>query len=306
MVHADFEYELSEDPSNPSIVGPLPMNEHIIVSGHVDDETNSISSETTLDLGEMEFSKVGDYKFILREIGSSDEVNYPVDENHVYYIYAYVRNEIVNNEPTGNLIATLVLQAKDHDEGEKTDIVFSSQAVRTRIEISKSLTGSAADTNKYFKFVIKFNDDYGERYTISGQDDHIEYDGIDIFPSEYLEVTPEGRAVYLKHGQTVTIGFGDDLNEIPIGAVYSIEEVSEEGYVTSVDGVEGNKTADKTTAVITEGVLPASNKTWFINHRDSEVLTGVTVAVIPAVAILAVTLGGFAFAKYTAQKKSKR
>jgi hypothetical protein len=77
------------------------------------------------------------------------------------------------------------------------------------------------------------------------------------------------------------------LFEIPINAEYTIQEMGADDYATTVDGVEGKMTGRKTTAVLLgDDLLPDSNKTTFVNDKNSAVLTGVVLAMIPAIVLI--------------------
>ena len=289
FTQASFDYDLTEDENNPAPVRNLPSSPLVLHVGNMPDETtHKVTGSMSISLAGVEFSELGDYKFILREITSFDADNYPVDSDHVYYIYVSVRNELAAGVPTGNLLATLSLQAKDHDAGAKTSILFTSEAVRTQLSLTKNVTGNLADTEEYFKFQVRINGRAGDIYTINGQDSSVTYSGEAITTVSTFEVGDDAVEVYLRHGQEITIGAGaDGLNEIPIGVTYTVVEADATDYSTTVDGSEGKSTATKTSAALLDGdVLPDSNQTNYVNHKESAVLTGVTLAIIPAVILI--------------------
>ena len=289
-----FRYSLVPDANNPAVVDVGANSSGTLYVTGEPDNTNKVTGSMAITFSFFEFSELGDYKFILTETDSADADNYPVDSEHEYYIYVSVRNELSAGVPTGNMVATLQLQARNHDEGDKTSILFSSEAVRTRLELSKNVTGNLANTEEYFKFLVTIGGREGDQFTINGQDDSVTYGGETISTSSVFTVGDEGVAIYLRHGQTITIGLGsDDLNEIPINAEYTIEELGAADYSTTVDGNSGKVSATKTTAVLLPNdELPTDNQTNFINHKESAVLTGITLAIIPAVALVVVMFVG--------------
>ena len=308
-VNTSFGYTLVPDANNPAVVdvGVL-SNGTLYVTGEPDN-ANKVTGSMAISFGTFEFSELGDYKFILTEVSSADADNYPVDSEHVYYIYVSVRNELSGGVPTGNLVATLQLQARNHDEGEKGPILFSSEAVRTRLELSKNVTGNLANTEEYFKFLVTINGREGDQYTINGQDGNVTYNDETVSTSSVFTVGDEGVVVYLRHGQTITIGLGDDgLNEIPINATYTIEELDATDYSTTVDGDDGKITATKTTAVLLPNdEVPTDNQTNYVNHKESAVLTGITLAIIPAaVLIIAMFVGAVVVRKLKKDSSNKR
>lgn len=305
-VHVSFGYELVEDEDNPAPVNNMSSGQKTLhISNTPNVETHKVTGSMSISMANVEFSELGDYKFILREISSTDPDNYPVDTEHEYYIYVSVRNELTAGVPTGNLVATLSLQARNHDQGEKTSLQFTSEAVRTQLSLEKNVTGNLADTEEYFKFQVRINGRAGDMYTISGQDDSVNYSGETVTTTPTFVVGDDAVDVYLRHGQTITIGAGaDGLSEIPIGVTYTVVEVDAEDYTTTVDGAEGKISATKTSAVLLENdVLPEANQTNFVNHKESAVLTGVTLAMIPA-AILIVAMFTGAVIVHRAKKNS--
>lgn len=304
-VDTSFNYSLVADENNPAVVDVSSSTPRTLYVSSQPDNTNKATGSMSINFASYVFSELGDYKFILSEISSADEDNYPVDTEHVYYIYVSVRNELVAGVPTGNLKATLLTQVRDHDEGAKTSALFTSEVVRTRLELSKNVTGNLANTEEYFKFLVTINGRTGDQYTVNGQDNSVTYGGTTLTTSSAYIVGDEGMEVYLRHGQTLTIGLGDDdLNEIPINAEYTIEEIGAADYSTTVDGEDGKSTPTKLAAVLlANGDLPTDNQTNFVNHKESAVLTGVTLAIIPA-AILIVAMFVGAVAMHKMKKSS--
>ncbi len=308
-VDTSFGYTLVPDANNPAVVDVGAFSTGTLYVTGEPDNANKVTGSMAITFSAFEFSELGDYKFILTEVSSADADNYPVDSEHQYYIYVSVRNELSGGVPTGNLVATLQLQARNHDEGAKSSILFSSEAVRTRLELSKSVTGNLANTEEYFKFLVTINGREGDQYTISGQDGSVTYGGETVSTSSVFTVGDEGVEVYLRHGQTITIGLGaDELNEIPINAEYTIEELDATDYSTTVDGDDGKITDTKLAAVLLpDDVVPTDNQTNFVNHKESAVLTGITLAIIPAaVLIVAMFVGAVVVRKLKKDSSNKR
>ena len=304
-----FKYSLVADANNPAVVDVSSIKDMTLYVSGAPDNANKVVGSMAINFSFFEFSELGDYKFILTEISSADADNYPVDSEHEYYIYVSVRNELVGGVPTGKMVATLQLQARNHDEGDKTPILFSSEAVRTRLELSKNVTGNLANTEEYFKFIVTINGREGDLYTLSGQDENIVYGGETITTNSVYTVGDEGVEVFLRHGQTVTIGLGaDNLNEIPINVEYSIEEADADDYSTIVDGNDGKITGTKLASVLLpNNEVPTENQTNFVNHKESAVLTGITLAILPAaVLIVAMFAGAVVIRKMKKDSTNKR
>ncbi len=308
-VDTSFKYSLTEDSSNPAPVNNMPTGDSTLYVSGAPNEDNTVSGLMSIRLSDLEFTELGDYKFVLREIYSADPDNYPIDDSHEYYVYVSVRNELLAGVPTGNMVATLLTQVRNHDEGAKSQAKFSSEAVRTYLELSKSVTGSLANTNEYFKFLVTINGRAGDEYTITGQDESVTYNGETITPVSTFVIGESGVEVYMRHGQTITIGHGEDgLDEVPINAEYVIEEIGAEDYMTTVDGSAGKITSTKRAAVLLEDdSLPDANQTIFVNHKESAVMTGITLAIIPAaILIVAMFTGAVIVRKVKKDSVNKR
>ena len=292
-VSNSFEYEIFESPDNPDYVSGLDTHFWLDMSFVEPSSDNVAMAQSEIDFSSVTFNTLGDYSFVIREIDSSNPVVYPVDEGHEFLVLVSVRNEIVNGSPTGNYEANLALQAIDGDTGDKSDIVFNSEAQMTYIELSKDVSGNMARTDEYFKFLITFDDlELGDRFVVVGQDEEIEYDGEYILTdNEY--VVGGNNAIYLRHGQTVTIGLNGDLYQLPVGASYSISEVSDGDYVVYANGVQRTEVGPRIMEALQDGELTAANKTAFVNHKESEVLTGITMTLLPFSLLALLSLIGY-------------
>jgi len=281
-----FTYSITEDPNNPAKVSNLPESATIEFDA-VQPSNGLATKSTVLDLSGVGFSALGDYKFHIKEISSSNSNTYP-KSNKEYIAMVSVRNEVdENGKPTGNFIPTLVAQARDAESGDKTEVVFESSAKFTYIEISKEVTGNLGESDRYFLFSLSVNGaSKGDKFVIEGQDDEIVVDGQTVQPSKEY-VVGESNKIYLKHGQTITIGKSGDLAQMPIGLSYALVEATPAGYTTFINGVEKSSTGWLATAAMENGEITEANKIKFVNNRGSAVLTGITSAIAP-IAVLAV------------------
>ncbi len=259
-----------------------------------------------LDISNYNFTTLGDYKFIVKETSSADETNYPVDSEKEYYFYVSVRNKLDNNHNlTGEYTAIMYEQVKDHDTGDKTRAVFESTALRRRIQVTNEVSGNLADVEDYFKYKVIFegaND--GDVFTVFGQDNTVDYGGESIATTNTVTIDGEDDFIYLKHGQTVYIGYDGENDQLPVGLKYSLVEVDANGYVQYVDGVTGD-TSRKKTISATENAL--SNKVAFLNHKEGNVLTGIVISVAPYVLAIGVVsaLMIVVFSNKKKQRKTK-
>ena len=77
--------------------------------------------------------------------------------------------------------------------------------------------------------------------------------------------------MYLKGGQTITIGIATDgtTSEIPAGTIFTITEQDAEDYITTIQGIQGET---KTTGNLT--ISESNNSIEFLNSRDAAAMTG--------------------------------
>lgn len=291
-----FGYTVEADASNPAAVTNLPTSLEVVFNATA--PVSGVATETaTLDLSAVNFTALGDYKFKITETSSTDSDKYPVDDK-TYYMYVSVRNELdANNSPTGTLIPTLVSKAKLNDSGDKVDISYESDAVLTNIQISKTVTGNMSKTDKYFAFTVTIPGTTGDVYKITGA--HSTDGSATVNESNYTVGTT--TTIYLKHGQTVTIGKDGDINQIPVGASYTIAENADD-YTPSVDGTSGAN-ASKTTVAADDSNYSTNNVTNYVNNKEEASLTGLVVTYWPFVVLIALAGLGIYGLKKTAKVK---
>ena len=293
-----FTYLVEPDENNPAPTSGYFNTVSLVFNGEVPDANNKVTQTAQLDMSNVAFSQVGDYRFKIKEDISSNSIVFPLDSVHEYYVCVSVRNEVSYNRPTGNLIATLAMQVEDAATGEKTDATFNAKASFTYIQISKEVTGNAARTDEYFRFRIRMDHaPAGERYVISGQDTVVEYNGESINTQNEF-IVGEENIIYLKHGQTAYIGISGDLYQIRHGTDYSFSEDVPDGYAVTLNDRNGVSSGTGVVAsFVDDGVLPMNNKVRFVNHKESAVLTGVSTAVVPISILAVIGVGSFVIAR---------
>ena len=159
----------------------------------------------------------------------------------------------------------------ERSDSTSTTVPLSVIIAKTHISLTKSVTGNMRETDRYFKFLVNINGASGDVYTISGQDSTVTYNGASINTNSTYTVGSTNY-VYLKHGQTITIGLATNgtTNEIPVGITYSITEQDAEDYSTTITGIQG---MTKTTGTLT--LIDGTNLVAYINSNDRAALTGV-------------------------------
>lgn len=119
----NFGYTITASETNPAPVVGLADSFSIDFAETDAILNNSISKVATIDFSGVTFSKLGDYEFVVKEVSSTDPVNFPVDSKNEYTLLASVRNALDEyGNPTGDLEAKFLAQLKDAN-GDKTDDV---------------------------------------------------------------------------------------------------------------------------------------------------------------------------------------
>ena len=330
-VTGTFTYSVTADPNNPTGFDSSTLPSNLVIQfTNVAPDANQVATQTgTLDLSALKFTKVGDYKFIIKEVSVTNaNNNYPKDTTE-YYAYVSVRNILVDatsRELSGNLKATLASQVKEDDTGAKTDPLFESSLETTYITLSKTITGDRADDEQYFEFTLSIPGNTGDVYTITGNHST---DGTNTVATSNYTVGTTTK-IYLKHGQTVTIGKNGNVKQIPVGTAYNITEVGATDYKTYIDGsTTDNKVMPQKTTVA-EPVQPTyvdpenltaeeqqaktayetaleafntQNKTSYVNNWEKDVLTGLFVDYWPFVILIGLGVFGIIVLKRNSEEE---
>ena len=321
-VTGKFTYSVTADSNNPTGFDSttLPSNFVIEFNGDTPDANQVVTKTTTLDLSGLKFTKVGDYKFIIKEVSVTDaNKSYPKDET-IYYAYVSVRNVVdtTTRELSGNLKATLAAQVKVNDAGGKTDALFQSSLATTYIELSNKITGDRADDAEYFEFTLSIPGTTNDVYTITGA--HSTNGTSDVATSNYVVGTT--TKIYLKGGQTVTIGKNGNVYQIPVGTDYNITEVGATSYKTYIDGstTDNQVMTQKTTLAEPTVANPSSktpeedaalaafdaaNKTSYVNNWEQDVLTGLFVNYWPFVLLVGLAVIGIVAVKKSSKEEKE-
>ncbi len=305
QVSARFYYRLVEKEGNPAKINAIPASTYIGMNMDAG-SAKEVSASCEIPLSSLRFTKVGNYALTLEEYQSSDAANYPLDTANKYDLLFQVTNVLNdNNEPTGDLQVQLANQLYSYKDDAKVPFsaVFEADANYTYISLENKVTGAAADADKYFKYKIDIDGVLnGTVLTVSGQDETVTYGGEQISTSDSYRAGDDDLYVYLKHGQTATIGSYSDgtrsvsANEIPLGASYTVEKVdTDDGYASTIDGSSDSMSAKTVVATSAED-FSEKNTTLAVNSKDATVNTGVFAVVWPFA--LAAVLGATGFVAF--------
>lgn len=301
--NARVNYRVIEKEGNPAPIGGVQKNISIGVNNFANSD-NSITGECRVALQYLRFSKVGNYALTIEESSVDDPTNYMQDTENKYDILFQVSNVLDSNQnPTGELRVELMNQLYSYKEDAKVPLVasFEAPAIRTYISLTNQVKGAGADADKVFKYAVKMSG-VGERaeIEINGQDSQVEYSGETIMTNDKYVATgnEDTLYVYLKHGQTATIGLratkdGDNSMQLPTGLNYTIEKVdANDGYAVAIDD-ENVAERTKTAHAVGADDFAITNATTIVNSKDNSVNTGVFVEAWPYLIIAAFGLSGF-------------
>ncbi len=219
---------------------------------------------------------------------TTQQVTISTADSHTekYYIKYTIPNGTVGNvtntvtfdyESNGRASNTNSTGAVDSTASYKTSrtgnasatITVTQPAAKSYITITKEVAGNMRETDKYFKFLVTIDGTNGDTYTIVGQDSTITYNNSSVNTSNTYTVGSTNY-IYLKGGQTVTIGLASNgtTSEIVEGTTYSIVEQDAEDYLTTISGIQGEtkNTGNKT--------IGATNTVEFLNSKDAAAFTG--------------------------------
>jgi hypothetical protein len=202
---------------------------------------------------------------------STDPANYPVDTaDNDYLVEIRVRYHVdANNIPDNNIYeASVAILNKSNDKVTKA--TWTSGAAFTYIETTAITTGNMAEKDHCFEYTISIPASGAvtsqSAYTITSDT---------TCPNGASSIQGGSTAtVYLRHGDTLTIGQNNGTNQIPVGTSYTITKVGDEEYTTKMDGTETN-TVTKVAVAVDDDDFDTKNKTEIENNKQSDPLTGI-------------------------------
>lgn len=306
QTRAEFRYRLVEKEGNPAQVGGLQSLTTLSMNAMPDGD-NSVESECRINLQYLRFFKVGSYTLTLNEESTGDSNNYAVDTENKYDIMFEVTNVLDENQmPTGDLKVSLVDQLYSYKDDAKVPLIaqFEAPAIRTYISLTNQVRGAGADADKYFKYAVTLKGmNVGASIIVNGQSRKVSYNGESIITENQFSTSGDENIVYvyLKHGQTATIGLlsSDDGNvmQLPATLEYTIAKVdAEDGYEVTIDG-ENITERTKVTNIVGSSDFTSTNTTTIINSKDGSVNTGVFIDAWPYLIVAAFGLSGFIIAR---------
>jgi len=245
----------------------------------------SVQATTTVNFSAANYSKVGDYEFTITEDSSTDASNYPIDTaSNDYTAIVQVRyyvNPSTNVPDNSRYVATIYLKDSSNAKDSDGIATWTSGSTYTYIQATATTTGNLGETDECFAYEISIPN---SGVTAGGA-----Y-AIDINPtsgactgSATTVAAGSPATVYLKHGDTVRVGYNGGAYQLPVGASYTITDTNddEDGYITKMDG-DTRDSVSKTTAATDDstcgddnGCFSQDNTTAIENNKNQNPLTGI-------------------------------
>lgn len=295
-----FNYKITSDKDNPELPAYLPESASINIDADAKDGV--VTGSTIIDFSKVIYTKPGNYVYHLTEVSSSNEKAYP-HTNSAYDIYVSVSNK------DGELVVDVPTEGMNLDTEEKEEVVFNHESDFTYISITTKVSGDYAeayDKNTYFKYRVRlygvledenvqfrrvnFNmDKVYPKYKIVGQDKTVTFNGKKINTTNYFVAKPNSYTdIYLKNGQTVTIGLDGDKKELPVGIYYTIESIDAPGWITKINGVRRNVLSSKELES-----ADIKNSIHFEHIKNYQIaITGLFLDYLPIILLVVITIVG--------------
>ncbi|MBR6168643.1 hypothetical protein IKQ74_01725 [Candidatus Saccharibacteria bacterium] len=275
-----FTYTITETSKPTGATSPsVPSSATIVFDGSETITNKSVEETTTIDLSALNYDKAGDYTWTIAETDSTDRTNYPIDsDSNNYTLQISVRYTMNGNTPTTAYTAYVTLKSKANNKVEP-NATWGSTAARTYISATASTTGNMADVNECFAYTVNIPVGNGvvagDSFTISSNSACTQTSATSVKAG-----TP--ATVYLKNGESLTVGVNNGANELPVGAKYTITKTNaSDDYIEKMDGEDANTVTKTTVAVPTAGdsaaeaAFAANNHTDIENNKEKDPLTGI-------------------------------
>lgn len=257
----------------------LTNNSTTATGGTVTFTAGGASSYTvTVDFSAVSFTEPGVYRYKLTQTGDAAP-GMTLDGNLERNLDVYVHDDNGALKIEGYTLAGKRMGVT----GDGKDDGFDNSFVAYDLTVTKTVSGSQASKDKYFKFTITVTGlQATASYTItptsaaSGNNaaTKADYRGKTNPTSATGAELAAGVVVYLQHGDSVTI------SALPKNAAYTVAEDKENYENTAPDNASGS-IADSNVSVA------------FLNTKDGDIPTGVLLTVIPGAVLLGAGVIGF-------------
>lgn len=268
--HAENQKEAENEPDN------------IKVSfKDIEVEENTLTAETTIDFSNTTYKYPGTYRYGIMQKSTNDESINLVKDTYEIYV-------TVTQETDGTLKTDVSPLVFDFENLEKDELKFTNTVTYTNMKIENSIKGYKNDV--YIKYKLTLYGKVGSKFTITGQDEEINYNGENITTSSEYIITEEDNYIYLylKDSQSVTIGINElEFNEIPLKTEYKLEVEDWEKWDIKIDKKEER---------IKKGILGKDNHIIITLERTHDnAVTGLIYTIIPFIILIVISIVSIIF-----------
>lgn len=254
----------------------------------------NVAGVATISFAGANYTNTGIYRYTVTESNSNNPA-YPAS-GLGYEIYVQV------TEDNGAMKKVVYDQALNLATNVKEDMEFPHGERTTYIYVENYAEGLITDIGTVFKYRLEILGPVGARYAIKGQDTTVNYEGEGTVTTTSIYEVKDGDEnyvnVYLKSGQTLTVGLADDGSyQIPVGTRYRLVKEKVNKWYTTINGQDFATEQDKMDFLIA-GVDPLLNKIMVENFRDFDVpMTGVILNALPFLILVGLAMLGISLIK---------
>ena len=219
----------------------------------------------------ISFSAPGLYNFTLSEV-KENKVGIVYDTTMYNIQVQVVWKDVLAGTVEVTSVNTYKGAIETANKQDNGATFLNSAADTGSLTVTKTVSGNAANKNDKFEFTVALegvNADGAYKATIDGE------------PAEAATANGTNKYV-LTHGQTLTI------DNLPVGATYTVSEQSDFGGYDSVIDSSTGQGAITTDGVVSGTIVKGSNATTFENVKNMNPVTGVFMDVLPYALIVVV------------------
>jgi pilin isopeptide linkage protein/LPXTG-motif cell wall-anchored protein len=301
-VPTDFQFKLdyknaTQVGSNATAAPTLKNSQDSTVSITATDADNDgiSNGEVTLSslVDKWNFTAPGEYTFTVSEVnGRNPNVSYDTNIYEVRVDVVWADNTYKTVKVNGYAVYAVTNGTAATTKSEKATFTNGSNAASGNLVVSKTVAGTAANTNDYFKYTLQLTDPTQVSGTYS-----VVKDGqvITTLESDHSYTA----TFYLKSGEQVSVTglpknvsykVTEGTNVVTAADGAYIDTTTDNGYTETVK----NGSADSVESTEAEGTLPDNGVTVaYTNEKGFAPTTGITANTLPfAVGGIAVVVAG--------------
>ena len=256
---------------------------------------HTVSKCTDVDISGVTFAD-NSPKQILVEVTESTSATGIAADGQKYTLTFDLRNTVDSSSNITGQVASLA-SIKNSSDTKVDQLDFSSARSygMMDIKLSKTVKGTAGDTNEYFSFTVNVGGASGTTYSVYGTS---------AGSGSATSCTAGSNCtIKLKSGESARIGYNGTSSQVAVGTTYTITETGATDYTTTVAVGTGAATTAKTTGQQTVMSVASANESKFVNTKDANVLTGIFNNIWPYVLLGAVSVVAIVYTKKTAVSK---